>query len=63
MLIRPSDAFANAYGVIRRASRDLSGMRLLAIWCALALLVGDPLAPAAREVLVAPFRGMLGSQP
>jgi hypothetical protein len=38
-------------------------MHLLAVRCALAILVDDQLAPDAREVLVGPFRAMLGSPP
>jgi hypothetical protein len=48
-------------GVHGITERDLSAMRLLAVWCALAILVDDQLGPAAREVLVAPFRGILRS--
>ena len=50
-------------GVHGITARDLSAMRLLAVWCALAVLVDDQLAPDAREVLVGPFRAMVGSPP
>jgi hypothetical protein len=44
-------------GVHGITKRDLLAMRLLAVWCPLALLVDDQLTPGAREVLVAPFSG------
>jgi hypothetical protein len=44
-------------------SENRSAMHLLAVRCALAILVDDQLAPDAREVLVGPFRAMLGSPP
>ena len=47
-------------GVHGITERGLAGMRLLAVWCALAILVGDQIAPDAREVLVGPFRRIIG---
>jgi hypothetical protein len=51
----------NSSGAHGINARDLGAMRLLATWCALAILVDDQLAPAAREVLLGPFHGMVGS--